>query len=229
MEIKAEIRRVVNEAKDKMEAIGKIRELLHELSPIKQPIDYVKWVDIDKVSPNDYNPNSVASKEMSLLYKSIKQDGYTQPIVTVYDSEQDNYIIVDGFHRYYVAKTQEDIRERNKGKLPIVVIDKNIEERMAATIRHNRARGMHSIQGMGNIVFNMLNEGMTDAEICNQLGMEEEEIVRLKHITGFSKLFEDTEYRKAWKSRNQIRLRKLADENPDLNSQELNRLLRERK
>lgn len=133
-------------------------------------------------------------------------DGYTQPIVTVYDKEKDKYVIVDGFHRYYVCKTQKDIRERNMGLLPVVVIDKPIEERMAATIRHNRARGEHSVTGMTNIVFQMLKEGLTDLEICEKLGMEPEELLRLKHISGFSKLFQDIEFSRAWKHRNQIAL-----------------------
>lgn len=184
--------------------IDEVRQLLHKHSPHQQPIDLVQWVDIDQVQPNDYNPNSVATVEMGLLYKSIEQDGYTQPIVTIYDKANDKYVIVDGFHRYFVAKKQKDILDRNHGKLPIVVIDKDINERMASTVRHNRARGEHSITGMGNLVFKMFENGMTDDEICNVLGMQPEEILKLKHITGFSKLFEDTEYNKAWKSRNQI-------------------------
>ena len=113
------------------------------------------WVDIEKVQANDYNPNSVAGTEMRLLYTSIKHDGYTQPIVTIYDEELDKYIIVDGFHRYFTCKSNEDILKRNHGRLPIVVIEKSINERMAATIRHNRARGAHSIDGMANMVFSL--------------------------------------------------------------------------
>ena len=187
-----------------IEDINKERKALHEECPIKQPIDYVMWVPIEKVEPNDYNPNSVATVEMGLLYKSIKKDGYTQPIVTIYDKKKDKYVIVDGFHRYYVCKTKKDIYDRNMGMLPIVVIDKNISERMAATVRHNRARGEHSIDGMSNLVFKMLDEGMSDADVCNELGMEPEELLKLKHLTGFSKLFKDTEYKKAWETKNQI-------------------------
>lgn len=190
-----------------MKTIDKIneeRKVLHEECPIRQPIDYVIWVPIEKVEPNGYNPNSVATVEMGLLYKSIKKDGYTQPIVTIYDEKRDKYIIVDGFHRYYVCKTKKDIFDRNMGMLPIVIIDKNISERMAATVRHNRARGEHSIDGMSNLVFKMLEDGMSDADVCNELGMEPEEILKLKHLTGFSKLFKDTEYKKAWETKNQI-------------------------
>jgi len=187
-----------------IDSINKERKALHEECPIKQPIDYVMWVPIEKVEPNGYNPNSVATVEMGLLYKSIKKDGYTQPIVTIYDKKKDKYVIVDGFHRYYVCKTKKDIYDRNMGMLPIVVIDKNISERMAATVRHNRARGEHSIDGMSNLVFKMLDEGMSDADVCNELGMEPEELLKLKHLTGFSKLFANTEYKKAWETKNQI-------------------------
>lgn len=187
-----------------IDSINKERKALHEECPIKQPIDYVMWVPIEKVEPNGYNPNSVATVEMGLLYKSIKKDGYTQPVVTIYDEKRDKYVIVDGFHRYYVCKTKKDIYDRNMGMLPIVVIDKNISERMAATVRHNRARGEHSIDGMSNLVFKMLDEGMSDADVCNELGMEPEELLKLKHLTGFSKLFANTEYKMAWETKNQI-------------------------
>lgn len=187
-----------------IDSINKERKALHEECPIKQPIDYVMWVPIEKVEPNGYNPNSVAAVEMGLLYKSIKKDGYTQPVVTIYDEKRDKYVIVDGFHRYYVCKTKKDIFDRNMGMLPIVVIDKNISERMAATVRHNRARGEHSIDGMSNLVFKMLDEGMSDADVCNELGMEPEELLKLKHLTGFSKLFANTEYKMAWETKNQI-------------------------
>ena len=174
----------------------------------KHPVGNVIWVDVEEVEPNDYNPNSVASQEMGLLYTSIKHDGYTQPVVTVRDEEKGKYIIVDGFHRYFICKNNEDIRESTGGKLPIVVLNKGINDRMAATVRHNRARGAHSIQGMSSMVFEMLDNGWGDAEICNHLGMEPEELLRLKHITGFSKLFKDAEYNKAWVSKHQIRLAK---------------------
>ena len=191
------------------EVMLEIREYISkEISPYKsQPIDLVRWVPIEKVLPNDYNPNSVAKVEMGLLYKSIKHDGYTQPTVTIYDETIDKYIIVDGFHRYFTCKNNPDILERNKGCLPIVVIEKDINERMAATVRHNRARGSHSVTGMSNMVFQMLDNGWSDHDICNHLGMEAEELLKLKHITGFSKLFENTEYSKAWESKRQIQHR----------------------
>lgn len=172
------------------------------------PVDQVQWVPIEDVLPNDYNPNSVAGKEMSLLYTSIKHDGYTQPIVTIWDDDLSKYVIVDGFHRYFTCKNNKDISESTGGKVPIVVIKKDMNERMAATVRHNRARGKHSVGGMSNMVFEMLENGWGDAEICNHLGMEPDELLRLKHITGFSKLFKDAEYSKTWTTKHQIRLKK---------------------
>lgn len=206
-ELKELIKTKCSESDNKLGFITELRELLHELSPIQQPIDLVQWVPLDMVEPNDYNPNSVAKTEMSLLYKSIKHDGYTQPIVTIYDENKKKYVIVDGFHRFFVCKTQKDIQEINKGMLPIVVIKKDINERMAATIRHNRARGEHSVSGMSNMVFELLSNGWTDSEVCDHLGMEAEELLKLKHITGFSKLFQDTKYKKAWETNRMIKLR----------------------
>ena len=190
------------------EVVNDLRVLLHELSPHRdQPIDLVRWVPIEKVVPNDYNPNSVARVEMGLLYTSITHDGYTQPIVTVYDPDEDRYCIVDGFHRYFTAKSNPDLLEKLGGCIPIVVIAKSINDRMASTIRHNRARGKHSVGGMASMVFQMLENGWSDADICNELGMEPEELLRLKHVTGFAKLFEHVEYRRAWMGRRQIRER----------------------
>ena len=177
------------------------------------PVDEVKWVPVADVVPNDYNPNSVAGKEMSLLHTSIKHDGYTQPIVTIHDEETKKYVIVDGFHRYFICKDNKDISDSTGGMVPIVVIKKDINERMASTVRHNRARGKHSVGGMSNMVFEMLENGWEDSEVCNHLGMEPDELLRLKHITGFSKLFKDAEYSKTWTTKHQIRLKKKISEN----------------
>jgi hypothetical protein len=122
------------------------------------------------------------------------------------------YVIVDGFHRYYTAKTNPDILDRNKGYIPIVVIEKDINDRMASTVRHNRARGMHSVTGMSSMVFSMLENGWLDKDICNEIGMSAEELVKLKHITGFSKLFADKEYSKSWETKKQILLKKKYNE-----------------
>ena len=194
---------------ERVNAIEQIKEALHHSSPLAlQPINLVRWVLIDKVQANDYNPNSVAGKEMGLLYTSIKHDGYTQPVVTIYDEKIDKYIIVDGFHRYFTCKTRKDILDRNLGLLPIVVLNSDINNRMASTVRHNRARGEHSLNGMSSMVYEMLKNGWQDHDICNELGMEPEELLKLKHITGFSKLFADKQYTDAWKSKEMIQIEK---------------------
>ena len=212
-DVKDQIRQYVAAAPDNPHAraavINELRGLLHDLSPCRQaPVDFVQLVPIEQVEPNDYNPNSVARVEMGLLLRSIEHDGYTQPVVTIYDAERDRYIIVDGFHRYFVMKSSPAIRERYHGLLPITVINKGINDRMASTVRHNRARGKHSVNGMANMVFKMLENGMSDAAICNELGMEPEELLRLKHITGFSKLFANVDYQRAWMETNQLTVRK---------------------
>jgi ParB-like chromosome segregation protein Spo0J len=205
---KQSLTEVFEESDSPVEALNSILAALTELHPFKdQPVALMKWVPIDKVEANDYNPNSVAKNEMRLLYVSIDHDGYTQPVVTVYDEERDKYVIVDGFHRYSTMRLNEDIQEKTGGYLPVVVIDKPLKDRMASTIRHNRARGKHSVAGMANMVYSMLEEGMSDEEVCAELGMEADEIIRLKHVTGFSKLFENVEYRKSWESKRQIKLR----------------------
>ena len=168
------------------------------------PVSRVQWVPLEKVYANDYNPNNVALMEMKLLYISIKHDGYTQPVVTVYDSEKDRYVIVDGFHRYSIMKRYKDIYEINKGHLPIVVIQKDINDRMSSTIRHNRARGKHSIDGMSSIVVNMLNNGWSDERVCIELGLEKEELIRLKHITGYAKFYAESNYSQAMITDKQI-------------------------
>ena len=175
---------------------------------MKNPVARVQFVPIVKVEANNYNPNAVPKKEMYLLYISIKTDGYTQPVVTIYDAERDKYIIVDGFHRYTVMMRYKDIREANQGMLPIVTIKADLSGRMASTVRHNRARGKHSVQGMGTLVLNMLQEGETDGNIMEKLGMTREEVKRLKHITGYSKLFDDVDYSAARESEYQSKLRR---------------------
>jgi len=196
-------------AEDRQQFLNELREYLFQLSPRKsQPIELVRWVPLDMVQANDYNPNSVAKNEMRLLYVSISHDGYTQPVVTYWDEELGKYVIVDGFHRYTIMRTNKDIYDLNDGLLPIVVIDKDINDRMASTVRHNRARGKHSVAGMGQIVFNMLQNGASDEEICAEVGLEAEELARLKYVTGFAKLFADTEYGQAWETDKQIKARR---------------------
>lgn len=188
-----------------LEEINEIENALYKKHPLKHnPVARVQFIDVDKIEPNDYNPNAVAKNEMKLLEISIDHDGYTQPTVTIYDEERDKYVIVDGFHRYFVMKTSKLINERNGGKLPIVVLDKDINDRMASTVRHNRARGKHSVSGMGNIVCEMIKNGATDEEVCNELGLETDELVRLKYVSGVAKLFEGQEFSKSAKPSHQI-------------------------
>ena len=170
------------------------------MEDFKSPVYNVIGVHIDKIQANDYNPNSVAPPEMALLETSIWEDGYTQPVVTFYDSENDKYIVVDGFHRFTILKTSQRIFEREKGILPVVVIDKAIGDRMASTIRHNRARGSHNIDLMSNIVSELVEMGKGDAWICQHIGMSKDELLRLKQITGLASLFQNKEFSKAWEA-----------------------------
>jgi ParB-like chromosome segregation protein Spo0J len=163
------------------------------------PVYNVMSVSADKIRANSYNPNSVASPEMKLLEISIWEDGYTMPIVCYYLEDEDVYEIVDGFHRYTTLMTSKRIYDRENGMLPIVVIKKNESERMASTIRHNRARGSHSIELMSNIVAELINSGMSDAWIVKHIGMDLDELVRLKQITGLASLFKDVDFSTGWK------------------------------
>ena len=164
----------------------------------KSPVYHVIPVPIDKVRPNNYNPNAVAPPEMKLLYESIKEDGYTMPIVCYYVKEDDCYLIVDGFHRYRIMLEHKDIYERERGLLPVSVINKPLDKRMASTIRHNRARGSHDVDLMSNIVKELHDLGRSDAWISKHLGMDKDEILRLKQITGLAALFKDVKFGKAW-------------------------------
>ena len=157
------------------------------------PVLNVKMVDIDKVVANDYSPNKVAPPEMKLLKHSIEEDGYTQPIVTYYDKENDKYIIVDGFHRYRCAKEYFNLKQ-----IPIVTIDKNLDNRIASTIRHNRARGTHQILDMSKIVMELTKSGWDEETIALHLGMELDEIIRLKQINGLKEAFSNHKFSKSW-------------------------------
>ena len=165
----------------------------------KSPVYNIIPVPIEKVKPNTYNPNKVAPPEMRLLYESIKADGYTMPIVCYYSKENDIYVIVDGFHRYRVMLEYPDIYEREKGLIPVSVIDKALDQRMASTIRHNRARGSHDVDLMSNLVKELHELGRSDAWISRHLGMDRDEILRLKQITGLAALFKDVNFGRAWK------------------------------
>jgi len=164
----------------------------------KSPVYNVIAVPIEKVTANDYNPNSVAPPEMELLETSIWEDGYTQPVVTVYDEENDKYVVVDGFHRFLTCKNSKRIYEREGGFLPCVVLDKAISDRMASTIRHNRARGSHNIELMSTIVTELVEMGKGDAWICKHIGMSPDELLRMKQITGLASLFANKDFSDSW-------------------------------
>jgi len=167
----------------------------------KSPVYNVLRVHIDKIRANAYNPNAVAPPEMKLLETSIWEDGYTMPIVCYYLESEDLYEIVDGYHRYTTLKTSPRIFEREQGCLPVVVIEKDISNRMASTIRHNRARGSHSIELMSNIVSELVDSGMSDGWILKHIGMDKDELLRLKQVTGLASLFSDQEFSEAWKDK----------------------------
>ena len=162
------------------------------------PVYNIQRIPIEKIQANAYNPNSVAPPEMKLLYQSIKEDGYTMPIVCYHLPDVDKYEIVDGFHRYTTMLKHKDIYEREEGYLPVSVIDKPISDRMASTIRHNRARGSHDIGLMTNIVAELVEAGMSDAWILKNIGMDADELLRLKQISGLAALFKDKEFSKSW-------------------------------
>lgn len=157
------------------------------------PVYNLKAVPIELIQANSYNPNSVAPPEMKLLYESIKEDGYTMPIVC-YELPNGKYEIVDGYHRYTVMLTHRDIYKREGGKLPVVVIDKDISNRMASTIRHNRARGSHSVELMMNIVSELKKSGMSDQWVMKEIGMSADELLRYKQLSGLAEMFIDRDY-----------------------------------
>lgn len=203
----------IDESLNDVDFLNEVMNVYASVHPFKHnPVTKVKYIPIKKIRANDYNPNHVPRQEMDLLHTSIEHDGYTQPTVAFYDKEKDKYIIVDGFHRYTVCARYKDINELNHGYLPIVVIEKSLADRMASTVRHNRARGKHAVEGMSNIVLQMLKEGMSDAEVCMELGLEVDELIKLKHITGFAKLFEGAKYSDSWESNKQILNRKKVEE-----------------
>ena len=164
------------------------------------PAYHIISVPIEKIEPNTYNPNAVAPPELALLYDSIKEDGYTMPVVCYYDQKRDTYILVDGFHRYRIMLDYPDIYERENGRLPVSVIDKPIDCRMASTIRHTRARGSHDVDLMSNIVKELHELGRSDEWISKHLGMDKDEILRLKQITGLAALFRDVNFGRAWRA-----------------------------
>lgn len=182
---------------DQVSMLNALRERLHDRSPFSEPVENIKWADQDDVTSNGYNPNEVATPEMNLLHKSIKEDGYTQPIVT-YELGDGGYEVVDGEHRTLVGKEYDDIRERLNDHIPVTVIDKPEENRMGSTIRHNRARGTHQIRDMSDIVVELFDRGWDDDRICEELGMELDEVLRLKQVSGLKAAFSGHEFSQSW-------------------------------
>ena len=189
------------EISEQIEMINHARELLHTVSPFKnEPIDFVKWVPTQVVTANDYNPNSVAPPEMALLEHSIEHDGYTQPVVGWFDGVS-HYEVIDGFHRTQVAKNANEVRERLNGYMPIVGIQgKNTDrnDRIASTIRHNRARGKHKVDSMSDIVVELKKRNWSDNRIAKELGMDSDEVLRLCQITGLAEVFGNEHFSQAW-------------------------------
>lgn len=187
---------------EKVEAMNRIREKIHNLSPFStEPVDFIKWVKVESVTANDYNPNSVAPPEMELLRKSIHHDGYTQPVVTWNSTEKNQREVIDGFHRTRVCKEMEDVNKRVHGYLPVVTVKDDCtsqNDRMASTIRHNRARGKHNVTAMSDIVTELKNRNWKNSRISKELGMDEDEVLRLCQITGLEGLFSDNEFSKSW-------------------------------
>jgi ParB-like chromosome segregation protein Spo0J len=185
---------------DKIAALNAIKTKMHEISPMREePVDCVLWIREEGVIANDYNPNSVAPPEMELLRVSISEDGYTQPIVTF--KEENGRTVVDGFHRTRVGKECPDVRSRINGYLPVVTINENRgdrSDRMASTIRHNRARGKHKITAMSEIVVELKRRNWSNQKIGTQLGMDPDEILRLSQISGLAEMFADKEFSEAW-------------------------------
>lgn len=191
------------ESQDELvDLINNIKLYVHDNSPFKtEPVDCVIWVKNDKVYSNDYNPNSVAPPEMELLRLSIDADGYTQPIVSM--PSDNGYEVIDGFHRHRVGKECADIQSRVHGYLPLVQIrqsQNDKSDRMASTIRHNRARGKHKVESMSEIVVELKRRFWSDEKIATQLGMEADEVLRLQQITGLSSLFQDDDFSEAWEA-----------------------------
>jgi ParB-like chromosome segregation protein Spo0J len=189
---------------ERVEAINEIKRSLHTVSPFKdEPVDCVLWVKNDVIAANDYNPNAVAPPEMKLLEISITADGYTQPIVADADHETGKFVVVDGFHRNRVGRESAAVCERVHGYLPLVQIRSTQAERgerIASTIRHNRARGKHQVERMSEIVLELKRRNWSDEKVGRELGMDPDEVLRLAQISGLAEAFRDREFSKAWEA-----------------------------
>lgn len=190
---------------EKVSAINEIKLAIHEISPFKtEPVDCVLWVKNETVKANDYNPNSVAPPEMELLRLSISNDGYTQPIVSM-DNNDGTREVIDGFHRNRVGKECSDIQSRVHGYLPVVTIresQSDLNNRVASTIRHNRARGKHKVESMSDIVVDLKRRNWSPEKIAKELGMDSDEVLRLSQISGLVEMFNNKDFSIAWESEN---------------------------
>jgi len=202
-EIALKLARVIDaieDADEKIDALNDARECLHAVSPLRDhPVDFVRWVRMENVQGNDYNPNTVAAPEMKLLAHSVAANGYTMPIVG--HAVDDGVVVVDGFHRSRVGKEVKEVRDSVLGRLPVTQIRAERSDdgaRIAATVEHNRARGEHRVDAMSEVVRMLYKAGWKDAKIQKELGMCPDEVLRLKQITGLAELFADREFSKAW-------------------------------
>jgi len=187
-----------------VETWNEIKLMMHDKSPMKsEPVDCVLWVKNETVYANDYNPNSVAPPEMELLRLSIANDGYTQPIVSMLDESGEQREVIDGFHRNRVGKECEEIQNRVQGYLPVVTIRESQEgksDRIASTIRHNRARGKHKVESMSDIVVDLKKRNWSPKKISKELGMDADEVLRLAQLSGLTEMFKDNSFSTAWEA-----------------------------
>lgn len=206
-ELKISFRELLNnlesmELEEKVATLNEFKIMMHEVSPFNsEPVDLVLWVKNERVGANDYNPNSVAPPEMELLEHSISTDGYTQPIVSWEKEDEDNYEVVDGFHRSRVGKESKTVRERVNGYVPLTVIKESQlgrNDRIASTIRHNRARGKHKVDSMSEIVIELKRRNWSDKKVAKELGMDQDEVLRLTQIQGLAEMFKNEEFTQAW-------------------------------
>ena len=183
--------------------LNEVRKALHDASPFRsEPVDLVLWIEGEQVTSNDYNPNTVAPPEMELLRRSIEADGYTQPIVA-WDNAEGDTEVVDGFHRNRVGKECETVRSRVKGFLPVTKINEQRQgkgDRIASTIRHNRARGKHGVSSMSEIVVELKKRNWSDKKIGKELGMDPDEVLRLSQVSGLAEMFADRSFSEAWEA-----------------------------
>lgn len=184
----------------RIDVLNEIRAALHEVSPLKEePADYVRWVPAEEVQANSYNPNVVAPAEMRLLEKSMRDSGVTMPIVVWREEGADHVEVVDGFHRHMVGKTK--LTERLRGRLPVAVINDSrtgLADRMAATVQHNAARGKHTVDGMAELVLDLARQKKSDQWISENLGLDPDEVLRLRQTQGLAEMFADEEFSEAW-------------------------------